>query len=96
MKDIKGNGTQSERELTGRGGVARLSLREINISWAFDFFFLFFPFCVSYTQRPASVESLCVCSASRQQPNKASRRRNIVLINVPKPKVDKNKATSVK
>lgn len=44
MKDIKLNGTQSERELTGRGGVAAASLREINISWAF---FFFFPFCVS-------------------------------------------------
>lgn len=40
MKDIKRNGTQSERELTGRGGVAAASLREINISWAFFFFFL--------------------------------------------------------
>lgn len=38
MKDIKRNGTQSERELTGRGGVAAASLREINISWAFFFF----------------------------------------------------------
>lgn len=91
VKDIKRNETQSERELTGRGGVARVSLREINISWAF-----FFPFCVSSTQQPASVESLCLCSASRQQPNKTSRRRNIVIINVPKPKVDKNKATTVK
>lgn len=28
---------QSERELTGRGGAATVSLREINISWAFFF-----------------------------------------------------------
>lgn len=94
MKDIKRNETQSERELTGRGGVAPVSLREINISWAFDFFF---SLSVSHPRgsRPLWNPSV-FCCASRQKPNKTSRRRNVVLINVAKPKVDKNKATTVK
>lgn len=50
MKDIKRNETQSERELTGRGGVARVSLREKNISWPFFFSFL----CLIYT-------AACLC-----------------------------------
>lgn len=62
MKDIKRNGTQSERELTGRGGVAGVSLREINISWPFYCFFFSF-LSASHTHSSLPLWNPSVCAA---------------------------------
>lgn len=70
MKDIKRNEIESERELTGCGGVATVLSRKINISY-----FLFF------INIPALSCGVLLCGIFRQQPNKISCWRNVVLIN---------------